>query len=149
MTYLVCFYSDGQLWVSTQLILVSQWQQTDFVKCIRGIADQLPQKDLKGMNYEIDPKDWNQHNTSLHSSNCHSIRFLGSYLLVPVQRIDNKLHHPVDLCLECMLFCFLPHFFDLKGTVHWVLNTTIILILQKPAYRYPALIKCTKSCRPV
>lgn len=54
MTYLVCFYSDGQLWISTQLILVCQWQQTDFVKCIRGIADQLPQEDLKGIIYKID-----------------------------------------------------------------------------------------------
>ena len=39
-----------------------------------------------------------------------------THLFVPVERVDDKLHHPVDLRLEGVFLCPIPHLFHLRHT---------------------------------
>ena len=61
-------------------------------------------------------------------------------LLVAVEWVDDELHHPVDLCLEGVLLCPVPHVLHLRHTQTVQLNGLLLPSNNLPPPRQPSML---------
>lgn len=107
--------ADAQVRVCVQDLAVRQRQQPDLIQRVRAVRDQLTQENLDKKATLTNKKQKNiflQRWIRIEQQSASPART--PHLLVPVERVDDELHHAVDLGLERELLRALSHLAHLR-----------------------------------